>query len=44
LTDWRDYFSREELEKNFELIKQGIEPEEEETSNGSDSDPEEDLY
>jgi hypothetical protein len=42
--DWRDYFSKEELEKNFCLIEQGGDPNDKESSADSDSDAEQDIF
>ena len=43
--NWRDYFDRDELNQNLRLIENGIDPNErEKDSDGSDSEPEADLF
>lgn len=42
--DWRDYFSKKELIKNFSIIEAGGDPNDNESVSGSDSNPEMDLY
>ena len=42
--DWRDYFSRDELEKNFKMIEQGGDPNDQESDYDSDSQGGADIY
>lgn len=42
--DWRDYFTKKELIKNFSIIEAGGDPNENESVSGSDSNPEMDLF
>lgn len=44
MNNWRDYFTRNELEQNFKIIEQGGDPNDYESDTGSDSQPEIDLY
>ena len=43
-SDWRELFRKDELEKNFHIIEEGGDPNEEESTGESDSEAEIDLY
>lgn len=41
---WREYFSKDEIEKTFKRIEKGEDPNDNESISGSDSEPELDIF